>query len=62
MCFVDMEKAFDRVLRKELEWAYTRGIPEVMKRTGMSLYEGAKKRVRVGPELSEDFEVKVGVH
>ena len=27
-----------------------------------SLYEGAKTRVRVGLELSEEFEVKVGVH
>ena len=26
----------------------------------MSLYEGAKTRVRVGLELSEEFEVKVG--
>ena len=28
----------------------------------MSLYEGAKTRVRVGLELSKEFEVKVGVH
>ena len=28
----------------------------------MSLYEGAKTRVRVGLELSEEFEVKDGVH
>ena len=28
----------------------------------MSLYEGVKTRVRVGSDLSEDFEVKVGVH
>ena len=26
------------------------------------MYEGAKTRVRVGLQLSEDFEVKVGVH
>ena len=31
-------------------------------KTVMSLYEGAKTRVRVGPELSEEFEVKLGVH
>ena len=31
-------------------------------RAVMSLYEGAKTRVRVGLELSEEFEVKVGVH
>ena len=28
----------------------------------MSLYEGAKARIRVGLELSEEFEVKVGLH
>ena len=43
MCFVDMEKAFDRVLSKVLEWAIRkRGIPEAMVRAVMSLYEGAK--------------------
>ena len=40
------------------EERYTR----VMVTAVMSLYEGAKTRVRVGLELSEEFEVKVGVH
>ena len=63
MCFVHLEKAFDRVPRRVLEWAMRkRGIPEAMVRAVMSLYEGAKTRVRVGLELSEEFEVKVGVH
>ena len=39
-----------------------RGIPEAMVRAVMSLYEGAKTRVRVGLELSEEFKLKVGVH
>ena len=39
-----------------------KGIPEKMVRAVMSLYEGAKTRVRVGLELSKEFEVKVGVH
>ena len=39
-----------------------RGIPKAMVRAVMSLYEGAKTRVRVELELSEEFEVKVGVH
>ena len=28
----------------------------------MSLYDGAKTRVRVGSQLSEEFEVNVGMH
>ena len=48
MCFVDLEKAFDRVPRKVLEWAMRkRGIPEVMVKAVVSLYEGAKTRVEL---------------
>ena len=63
MCFVDMEKAFDRVPRgKYRSGQWGRGIPEVMVREVMNLYEGTKTRVRVGLELSEEFKMKVGVH
>ena len=37
-------------------------IPDAMVRAVISLYEGAKTRVRVGLELFEKFGVKVGVH
>ena len=63
MCLVDLEKAFDRVPRKVLKWAMRKkGIPEVLLRSVMSLYEGAKTRVRVDSELSEEFKVKVWMH
>ena len=63
MCFVDLEKAFDRVPRNVLEWALRKeGIPEVLVRSVMSLCKGGKMRVRVDSELSEEFEVKVGMH
>ena len=63
MCFVVMEKSFDRVPRKVMEWAMRKkGPSEVMVRAVMSLYDGAKTRVRVGSAYSEEFEVKVGVH
>ena len=63
MCFVDLEKAFDRVPRRVMEWAMRRkGIPEVLVRAVMCLYEGAKTRVRVGSEMSEEVGVMVGVH
>ena len=62
MCFVVIEKAFDRVPRKVFEWAMRKkGIPEVLVRSVMSLYEGEKPRIRVDSELSDEFEVKVGM-
>ena len=63
MCFVDMEKAFDRVPRNVMEWAIRKkDLSEVIVRAVMSLFDGAKTRVRVGSAYSEEFEVKVGVH
>ena len=63
MCFVDLEKAFDRVPWKVMEWALRKKeIPEVLVRSVMSLYEGAKTMVRVDSELSEEFEFKVWMH
>ena len=60
---VGLEKAFDRVPRKVLEWALRKkGMPDVLVGSVMSLYEGVKTRVRVDTELSEEFDVKVGMH
>ena len=39
-----------------------KGIQEVLVRSVMSLYDGAKTRVRMDSELSDEFEVKVGMH
>ena len=63
MCFVDLEKAFDGVPRGVTEWDMRKkGLPEILVKTMMSLYEGAETKVRVGSGLSEEFSVKVGVH
>ena len=63
ICFADIVKMLDRVQRKVLEWAIRKkGISEVFVRSVMSLYEGAKTRVRVDSELSEEFEAKVWMH
>ena len=51
MCFVDLEKAFDRVRRKVAEWALRKkGLPEVLVQAVMSLYEryGQKSDVDQG--------------
>ena len=39
-----------------------KGVPEVLVRSVMSLYERPKTRVIIDYELSEEFEVKVGMH
>ena len=63
MCFVDLEKAFDRVPRKVVELALRKkGIPEVLLRSVMNLYDEEKTRVRMDSDLSEELEVKVGMH
>ena len=55
MWFVDMKKAFDRVPRKVMEWAMReKDLSEVMVRAVMSLYNGAKTRVRVGVHIQRN--------
>ena len=62
-CFVDLEKAFDRVPRRVIEWAMReKGFLEILVKVVMSLCEEAETEVRVGSGLSEEFSVKVGVH
>ena len=54
MCFVDLEKAFDRVTRKVVEWAMRKkGIPVALVTAVMCLYKGARTKVKVGTHLSE---------
>ena len=63
MCFVGLEKTFDRVPRKVMEWALRKkGLAEVLVQAVMSLYEGSRTKVRVGSGTLDDFEVRVGVH
>ena len=63
MCFVDIEKASNRVPRKVMEWAMRKkGLTEVIVRRMMNLYHRAKTKVRLGSELSQEFLVQVGVH
>ena len=63
MCFVDLEKVFDRVHRKVMEWVLRKkSLPEVLVKAVMSLYEGSRTKVRAVSGLSEEFGVRVGVH
>ena len=48
LCFVNFEKAFDRVPRKVMEWALRKkSLPEVLVKAVMSLYEGSITKVRL---------------
>ena len=48
MCFVDQEKAVDRVPRKVMKLAMRkRGIPKAFFTAVMSLYRGANTKVKV---------------
>ena len=63
VCFADIKKAFHRVSRKVLEWAMMKKrISDVLARSVRSLHEGAKTKVRVDSELSEELDVKVRMH
>ena len=63
MGIVDLENAFDRVPRKMMEWTMRKkGISETTVSSVISLYEGAKTRVRVDSELSEELEAEVGMY
>ena len=61
--FVDLEKAFDKIPRKAIEWALRRQlVPELLVQRVMTLYKDSRSRVRVGGEESEGFPINVGVH
>ena len=62
--FVDLEKAFDRVPRKVVEWAMRKlGVEEWLVRAVMAMYKHDRTRIRsYGGSVSEWFGVNVGVH
>lgn len=62
MAFMDLEKAYDRVDREAL-WKvlYMYGVGGRLLHAVKSMYEGGRACVRVGSEVSEWFDVKVGV-
>ena len=63
MSLVDLEKALDRVPRRVVERAMRdKGIPKVMVKALLSLYEEKTTRIKIGSGYSYEFPVKVGVH
>ena len=63
MASVDLEKAFDRVPWKVIWWAMRKlGVEEWIVKLVQGMYGNVRSRVRVGEGLSDEFEVKDGVH
>ena len=61
MCFVDIEKDFDRAPRKVLEWALRKKeILDVLVRSVMSLYKGGKTRAEWIPSCQRSLRLKLG--
>ena len=62
-CFVDLEKEFDGVPWKVMEWAMKKkAIPKAMIRAVMGLYKVARAKVIGVTYLSEEFEVNIVLH
>ena len=63
MAFVNLEKAFNRVSRRVIWWAFRKlGLEQWLVGLIWSMYENASTRVCIGCNLSEEFIVKRGVH
>ena len=61
--FCGFREGFDRVPKRVIQWALKKkGLPEILVKALMSLYEGSKRKVKVGSEFSEEFSVAVGVY
>ena len=63
MCFVHMEKAFERVPKIVMQWTLRKkSLSEVILRAVMNFCNDAKTRVRVASVYPEEFKVKVDVN
>ena len=61
--FVDLDTAYDRVLRKELWYCMRKsGLVEKYVRLVQDIYEGSETVVRCAVGTTESFKVKVGLH
>ena len=59
---MDLEKAFDRVLRDVIRWTmFKLGVEECLLSAVISMYTGAKTAVRTVYGNNNGFEVKVGI-
>ena len=62
MCFMDLEKAFDKVPKSNAMGTKKKGLQEILVKVVMSLYKDLKTKVKVRSEFSEQFYVAVVVY
>ena len=56
MCFVDLEKAFERVPRRAMKWAMRKkGLPEILVKAVISLHEGAETKLELDRVCRKNF-------
>ena len=61
--FVDLEKAFDQVLREVVKWAMRKlGVDEWLIRSMMTMYRNSNSVIRVKNTVEDKFDVKVRAH
>ena len=61
--FIDFEKAYDRVPREVIYWSLRKKlVPEKLIQVVKTMYEGACTTVRTCEGVSEEFDIKVGLH
>ena len=61
--FIDLEEAYDRVPREELDWCIRdKGVPEKYTRLVKDMYHQCESVVRCAAGTSEPFAVEVGLH
>ena len=59
ICFIDLEKAFDRVPREILRWSMRKvGVEEWLIKVVEAMYRHAKSKVRLGDTYSNTFDIK----
>ena len=55
-CFVDLEKAFDSIRRRVMEWAVRKkGLPEILVKAVMSLCEEVKTKEELDRGCQKNF-------
>ena len=62
MCFVDLEKAFDKAPRKVVEWVIQKRYCRRIVYSCDDTYKDTMAKVKVGIHLSEELKVNVRVH